>query len=92
MAAIDDKCTYNHHAFYTSVEDLIEVRSLSVVLMVSQVQMEFRSLKDDIFALNQKLQSTGNRMLNQADELVCSSVSSSRLNPSGSEAADSKQH
>eukprot|EP00656_Telonema_subtile_P009074 TRINITY_DN1424_c0_g1_i1.p1 TRINITY_DN1424_c0_g1~~TRINITY_DN1424_c0_g1_i1.p1 ORF type:complete len:709 (-),score=257.93 TRINITY_DN1424_c0_g1_i1:344-2470(-) len=58
VAAIDDKCTYNHQAFYASVEELITV------------QMDFRSLKDDIFGLNQKLQSTGNRMLTQADELV----------------------
>jgi len=56
--AIDDKCTYNHQAFYASVDELM------------QVQTDFRELKEDIQFLNSKLQSTGNKMLTQADELV----------------------
>jgi len=57
-SAIDDKCSYNHHAFYASVEELVEI------------QKEFRELKDDIALFNQRLQNTGSEMLNQADALV----------------------
>ena len=78
--AIDDKCTYNHQAFYASVDELMQVILSSLGgtgsaagLMSNcsmQVQTDFRELKEDIQFLNSKLQSTGNKMLTQADELV----------------------